>query len=595
MSFVFIAQVKYPSDSSYLKTLTNYNKNNEGCFSFSEIDSSITLFQNYFQKNSNGNIGHPSSSLFIKYNPKTIGFNLYSAPYENDMINSDSIKYYQTKGPYANLTGIAGTKKEQVFKFLYSNTFKNKLNITLAFNRYSAVGFYKNQQSFTNNFYTSFNYKSKTNRVGFYSYILFNKLKHQENGGLYNDSLFINNITINKSLIPVNLTTAKREYRNTTFDFNPWYRINKKEDSTTVFSHFIDYQLNYLGNFTKYYDTKSGSNDFYNVFYLDTVYSKDSTHWQTIRNQLNYTLKYNQIGSQLKIGIKNEYNKVHQFSDSLFFNTSLNTGVFVSNNKYSGFITANYIFNGVYKNDYVIDISNQIKQTFLKLPLKLFLKANIEKRHPDYIYNTWLSNHFAWNNNFKPVNKFQSTFSITTSRNTLELGIIYQSIDHFIYFNNQAIPLQTEVNIQNISAFANKNFLLFKHLGVNASYYYQTSSYKALISIPSHIINGALYYQGNLFKNALQLQVGLNVQYFSEFYGYAYMPATNQYYVQTQNLVGNYPFVDFFLNARIKPVKVFLKIDHLNQGFTGYKYSLTPGYYQNDRAFKFGINWLFFD
>ena len=73
------------------------------------------------------------------------------------------------------------------------------------------------------------------------------------------------------------------------------------------------------------------------------------------------------------------------------------------------------------------------------------------------------------------------------------------------------------------------------------------------------------------------------------------MPATNQYYVQTSQKVGNYPFIDFFLNARIKPVRVFVKIDHLTQGFLGSNYSLTPGYLQNDRAFKFGLNWLFFD
>jgi len=58
-------------------------------------------------------------------------------------------------------------------------------------------------------------------------------------------------------------------------------------------------------------------------------------------------------------------------------------------------------------------------------------------------------------------------------------------------------------------------------------------------------------------------------------------------------LVGNYPFIDFFINARIKPVRIFIKIDHITQGYLGNNYTLTPGYLQNDRAFKFGINWLF--
>ena len=85
------------------------------------------------------------------------------------------------------------------------------------------------------------------------------------------------------------------------------------------------------------------------------------------------------------------------------------------------------------------------------------------------------------------------------------------------------------------------------------------------------------------------------MQYYSEFYGNAYNVATNNYVVQTKKVTGNYPFVDFFLNARIRPVRFFIKLDHLNQGLTGNNYQLTPGYYQNDRAFKFGINWLFYD
>jgi hypothetical protein len=37
-------------------------------------------------------------------------------------------------------------------------------------------------------------------------------------------------------------------------DFNPWFRINKTEDSSTIFSHFLDYQFNYSGTYTKYTD-----------------------------------------------------------------------------------------------------------------------------------------------------------------------------------------------------------------------------------------------------------------------------------------------------------------------------------------------------
>lgn len=594
VSFNLTSQVNYPTDSSFINTLSNANKNNLQHFMYSKVDSSITNFQNYFPRNTNGHLGLTSAPLYINYQAKALGFNMFTAPYQNDMISADDVNYFQTKGPYATLTGIAGSKQEQAFKFLFSNTFKNKLNITLAFNRYSGIGFYQKQQSFTNNFYTTSNYTSKNKRVGYYAYVLYNKVKHQENGGISSDSLLLSNIRINKFLIPVNLTSAKRELRNTTFDFNPWFRLNKN-DSANILSHFIDYQFNYSGNFTKYADAGSGSEKYYNVFYLDTVFTKDSTHWRTISNALNYTLKFNPINTKLKVGYKNEINQVYQYIDSTFSNHSVNAGLYVAQNHYSGFAKTSYVALGSNQNDYSIELNNRYQVNVMNTAFAINLNASMEKRHPDFIFNNWISNHYIWNNNFSPTDKQQALFSISTADNRFDIGVVYQNVKNLIYFNELAVPEQTPIGIQNISAFIHKDILLFKHLGINAKYNYQSSSYQAIVSVPNHVINGALYYQGNLFKRALQIQIGFNAQYFSSFYGYAYMPMTNQYYVQTTKKLGDYPFVDFFLNARIKPVRIFIKIDHVTQGFLGANYSLTPGYFQNDRAFKFGVNWLFFD
>jgi ABC-type uncharacterized transport system permease subunit len=52
-----------------------------------------------------------------------------------------------------------------------------------------------------------------------------------------------------------------------------------------------------------------------------------------------------------------------------------------------------------------------------------------------------------------------------------------------------------------------------------------------------------------------------------------------------QTTVGGYPFVDFFLNARIKPVRIFIKIDHVTQGFMGNNYSLTPWLFAKRQSF----------
>ena len=92
------SQVNYPSDSSFISILSNEHKNNYQTFTYSKIDTSITNFQNYFPRNTNGNLGLPSSPLLMNYQTKALGFNLYNAPYNNDVITNNNIAYYQTKG-----------------------------------------------------------------------------------------------------------------------------------------------------------------------------------------------------------------------------------------------------------------------------------------------------------------------------------------------------------------------------------------------------------------------------------------------------------------------------------------------------------------
>ena len=594
------SQVFYPTDSSYISVLTHEQKIDFKSFRHQKIDTSITSFQNYFPRNTNGNYGLPSSPLFFTYERKRIGFNFYQSPYQNDVFNHNHILYHQTKGPYASLTGIAGSKQEQNFDFLFSNTLKNKLNVTLGFKRYGSLGFYKLQQTFTNNFYTTSHYKSKSNRVGFFAFFLYNKNKHLENGGLTYDTVFKENININKQLLALNLSAAKREIRQTAFNFNPWYRLNKKEDSSTILSHHLNYELEYQSNFSKYLDNGISIDKYYKLYYLDTLQTKDSSHWRSLSNAINYVLEIKPIHSKLQLGIKNEYNQTYQHGfDSIIKNNSMNAGFYINDQSYNGFVKASYIVNGGNANDYQIEINNEITKKMVfkdkAFSYKLFINFSSEKRHVDYIFNKWISNHYQWKNNFSPIEKVQSIIGISSLNNRFSFGIISQNIKNQVYLNELISPEQTSATIQNITAFIYKDFLILKHVGLNVKYNYQSSSYQAITSLPSHILNSALFYQGSLFKNALQLQAGFNVTYFSEFNGLAYSPALNMYYVQTQKKVGNYPYVDFFINARIKPVRIFIKIDHVTQGFFGSNYSLTPNYIQNDRAFKFGINWLFFD
>lgn len=592
------AQVKYPKDSSYINVINNSEKNQHKGFTIEAIDTTIDNYHLYSPRNTSGNIGLPSFPLLFQYKNYDVGFKLYDNPYVSDIINTNQVNFYQTKGPYASLTGIAGSKQEQLFRMLFANTFKNKLNLSLGFNRYSSMGFYAKQQSFTNNFFSSSNYTSSNGRYGYYAYFLFNKLKHQENGGISNDTFFLQNVMINKQLLPVNLFSAKTDFRTSQVEINPWFRINKNSDSLSILDFFLNYKFKYQGDYLKYTDEGIASENYYNLIYLDTVITRDSIHWIKISNQLNGLIHFKPKNLKLNVGIENEMIQLYQRADTNFQNNILHASFMSFQKQISSYINAQYVLSGINQSDYKFEFLNSYttKNNFsiLKSKLRFNLKFNTERRQPNYQQLHWYSNHFIWNQSFKQTEKTEALISALAINQRFEIGTLIQNHNHFIYFDEQATPFQTNSSVQNISLFVKKHTLLFNHLGINFDYHYQVSSYQALFPLPNHVLIGSLFYQTNIKKSML-LQIGFTAHYFSEYDGYGYMPALNSFYLKPGYTSGNYPFIDFFINARVKPVRFFLKIDHLNQGLTGTGYNMAPGYLQNDRAFKFGLNWLFFD
>jgi hypothetical protein len=608
------SQVKYSNDPDYLYSKTEYGDVLYKKFKPAYPDTGIKNLQNYTSRNYMGNLGLPTPSYLLSYKSKPLGFNLYDLPFGNDLIKKEQVEYYRSKGPFASLTGIAGSKQEQSFRMLFTHTLKNGLNVTVKFNRFGSKGFYQKQQTFTNNFYTSQNYTTKNNRFGFYSYLLFNKVKYQENGGIKYDTIFRDDPTVGKDLLAVNLSNSKRTVRETYAAFNPWFKLNKGNDSGNV-SHYVDYKLSYTGNYYWYQDAGLPYDGFYKNTYLDTMTTSDSTHLRQFINRVNYTFKMNKIGLGAYAGFSHEYNVLHQFRDSIFSHQLVYGSLFYDklfkskdstsinrNKQFASRVTYSSVLAGPNSGDMKIEWNTELsfrlneKGFGTKKTSRIYLSVLSEKRHPDFLYNYWYANNFRWENNFKQTDLFQTKLGLIHNASGLSANILWQDIGHYLYFDSlTALPKQSNVVISNWQYNLNYNYVFFKHLGLRLNLYYQTTNKSALMRIAPGAAAGSIYYTGNLFKNNLQLQIGVQGEYYQKFKAYAYMPATNQFYLQNRVSVGDYPFVDVYLNARIRPVQFFVKVENVLYGLLGSNYSFVPGYIQPDRAFRFGLTWMFFD
>ena len=124
---------------------------------------------------------------------------------------------------------------------------------------------------------------------------------------------------------------------------------------------------------------------------------------------------------------------------------------------------------------------------------------------------------------------------------------------------------------------------------------YQYSSNQDIYPLPEFVGLSSNYFDFYLAKRVLNVQIGLDVKYHTEYYTPAYMPATGQYYVQNEQKVGDYPFMDAFVNLQLKRARIFVKFDHFNQSLMDRNYFMTIGYPYAPMRIKWGVSWNFYD
>ncbi len=91
------------------------------------------------------------------------------------------------------------------------------------------------------------------------------------------------------------------------------------------------------------------------------------------------------------------------------------------------------------------------------------------------------------------------------------------------------------------------------------------------------------------------LQTGIVLNYFSSYFANDYNAVTSEFFVQSQKKIGNYPNLDFFLNAKIQRARIFVKLEHFNASLTGANYYSAPTTPYRDMHIRFGLVWDFFN
>ncbi len=386
-------------------------------------------------------------------------------------------------------------------------------------------------------------------------------------------------------------------------------RINT--DITTAFiGHSTEYSV-----FSKTYKDKISDplgKEFYgDRFYINPTSSMDSLRVMRLDNKVFIRLqpwKDDGIISKLDVGIGDKLANYFSFSPTDYLrggNNVVQNSMYLyagANGQYSRYLTWNakgkYNFLGYEINDFGIEANMAFNaypfRRDRKSPLTVTAHFETSLKEPDYYQQHLFTNHFKWDNDFGKISTTKAEASVSIPRWEMAASFGYALLSNNIYYDTQGFVQQNTSPMSVMTATLKKNFLVWKfHLDHHAML--QLSSDKEVLPLPLLALNFRYYIQFDVVKNVMQMQIGANGTYTTEWYAPAYNPVLGVFHNQDERKYGNCPYIDAFVNIQWKKASIFIKAVNVNMGWPNKSadYFSAAGYIAPQRAIKFGITWPF--
>ena len=548
---------------------------------------------------------------------------LYSYYYPLMHLSSNAV-FMNTQVPFTELRWSNSEPRqmsEQTFRIRHTQNVNRYLNFGLVYDIIYNLGQYNYQmaddKTFT--FFSSFTGK----RYNYYFSTGINNISSEENGGMASTDM---NTLEGKDTedVPVNLSginKAKNVLKNRNLLFVQKYNLGRDEVNSTdsigvkksslikgTISHILEVDVN-----RKSYSDASPVSGFYDSIYISDSKTFDSLYYWNVKNTLRFDFSANDAG-KFRLGggagIRYEYHKYGQIVPT-FDTIMADTLSFTHNNlallgKLYNDIGDNFRWEangelypyGYRSGDFLLDGTITKRFDFKKGEATWDITGTISNTQPSFWYSRWGSNHFVWDNDLSKEFRTEVGSSFSFPSRTFGLDFKYAIIDNYTYLGTDAIPVQYDKALSVTSITLNKGLKAWK-FHFDTDILFQLSSAPEVVDLPLVSVRSAIYFQ-HLFRfertgGRLNAQIGAEVNYYTEYHPYAYMPATGLFYTQNEYFAGNYPYIDVFLDLNLKRARIFIMYDHVNQGMMGYDYYHIPFYPLNIRMLRYGIAWTFYN
>jgi hypothetical protein len=588
------------------------------------IDTSLTIQReyshNYLRRDTFGllpfaNDGQTYNTLSYSetYNPlPEFGF---KAKHFN-FIEANQIRYASVATPISELYFKSTQQRGQsVDSYITINTAPN-LNFSLAYRGLRSVGKYINQLTSAGNFRFTVSYNTQNKKYFLNAHFTQQDILNEENGGITTIEDFESeNLDYkNRQRLEVYLTDAKSFLKGKRLFIDHSYMFNRKKGANNL---YLNHQFNYENKFFEYNQATvpSASNG-------SEVYRfGDSFKTSGINDQTRYNKMYNKAGlayENTTIGkfqfFVDDFRSNYYYNQILVFdNRTVPSALSLNINNVGG----QYQYRkGKWNGDflYTRSITNQsLSNLDAKMQFDLndenqfiFQYQNINKL-PNNNYNLHQSSYVAynWSNDFK--NEKINSLSLSALTSWLTASAQFSILKDHLYFNDVTLlsqknvqtqivaPTQYSGTINYLSFKLSKEFKFGKFAFDNTVLYQKVGQDEAVLNVPELVTRNTIYFTDYFFKKALFLQTGVSFNYFTSYYANDYNPVIAEFFVQKEKQIGNYPVLDFFVNAKIQRTRIYFKVEHLNSSLTGNSFYSAPNNPYRDMTIRFGLTWNFFD
>lgn len=239
----------------------------------------------------------------------------------------------------------------------------------------------------------------------------------------------------------------------------------------------------------------------------------------------------------------------------------------------------------------------------------LMARGFFKRMNPTFYYRHYHARHFWWDNdNLDKIlhSRIEGQFHYSKTKTTLRVAV--DEIQNYTYMamgyniaddkrtGNTIDVRQKGGSLSLITLALGQNFKLGP-LNLENMITYQKSTDNDVLPVPDLNIYTNLYLRFKIAR-VLKCDFGADGRFFTKYYAPDYSPALGQYAVQTgdnRTKVGEYPVVNVYANFHLKQTRFFVMMSHVNAGSGSRDYFFTPHYPLNQRIFRFGVSWNFYN